>query len=346
MRGDQRPVGIREVAKEAGVSITTVSHILNGKGSFTDTTKQRVLGAAQALSYQPDPSARSLAGGRTRVIALAFSYRQAIPFPLMDVDYFARAIYAATEQALARDYSLVVGPPTPQSDVWFRLPLDGVIVFDPVVGDPVPGLLRQRGTPMVVVGRDPNGAFDDPCVDNDQPKAIRLALDHLWSQGARRPALFAYPLMDAFVDDCERSYRGWCEEKGIQPIVLMSPPAWKDSPKDVIAELLEGTVRPDSVLALEDDLAVDAVSAAADLGLRVPDEFMAVALADTTSFPGVPITTVELDAAGTARIAVNMLVDLIEQGELEDRFVEIPVRLVQRTSTDRLLVGKDAGARG
>jgi DNA-binding LacI/PurR family transcriptional regulator len=332
MVAEKKVVGIRAVAARAGVSPATASLVLNAKGSFPDGTRARVLEAARELEYRPHPAARSLAGVRTRVIALAFSHREAIPFPLTDVDYFTRAIHGATEEALLKDYSLVVGPPTPQTDVWFRLPLDGVIVFDPVLGDPVVQGLRQRSTPMVVVGRDPNGDFDDPCVDNDAASATCLALDHVWEVGARRPALATFPLMDAFVADCERTYRRWCGEHSIEPIVWVARPSWEQVPKEGLTELI-GTVRPDALIALEDVLGIESVAAASDLGIEIPEELRVVAFSDRESFSGVPLTSIQLDPRTTARAAVAMLIDLIERDELEQRSVDIPVRLMRRAST-------------
>ena len=329
---ERKTVGIRAVAALAGVSAATVSLILNGKGTFPATTQARVLEAVSELGYTPHAAARSLAGVRTRVIALAFSHREAIPFPLTDIDYFARAINGATEEALLRDHSIVVGPPTPQSDVWFRLPLDGVIVFDPVLGDPVPAGLRARSTPMVVVGRDPNGDFDDPCVDNDAGMATRIALDHVWEMGARRPAIATFPLMDAFVADCERVYREWCAEHSIEPVVWMPRSSWEQAPRDGLVELL-GTTRPDAIIALEDILGTEAFAAAVELGIDVPTELKVVAFSDRESFPGLPLTSVQLDPANTARAAVGLLIDLIEHGQVERRSLNIPVELVRRAST-------------
>jgi DNA-binding LacI/PurR family transcriptional regulator len=327
-------VGIRQVAERAGVSATTVSLILNEKGSFPENTRTRVLEAVEQLGYRPHPAARSLAGVRTRVIALAFSHRRGMPFPLTEIDYFARAIHAATEAALVRDYSLVLAPPTPQTDVWFRLPLDGVVVFDPVLGDPVPAALRQRSTPMVVVGRDPNGDFDDPCVDNDAAAATHIAFDHLWDVGARRPALLMAPLMDAFVEDCERSYRAWCAERSIEPLEWVeAAPPWERAPGDDLSRFLRGRVRPDGIVALEDDLGIETAAAASTLGIRIPGDLKIVAFSDREIFPGVALTSVQLDPATTAQAAVGMLIDLIENGGLDERVLDIPVRLVRRAST-------------
>jgi len=333
MRKSDAKAGIREVAEAARVSITTVSLALNGKGRVAEQTRARVIEVAQRLGYRPHPSARSLKGGRSGVVALAFSYQVAIPYPLTDVDYFNRAIQAATQTALARDSGLVIGPPTPQTDVWSRLPLDGVVVFDPVLGDPVPEQLRRRGTPMVVVGRDPNGAFDDPHVDNDHALGTGRVLDHLWERGARRIALFAYPLGDSFVAVTEATYLHWCRKRGIEPRVRMFPPMWSRSPREVAAECFAARDRPDAIFCLEDDLGVESAWAAADSGLRIPEDLKIVACTDRQTFSGVPLTTLELDPDRTARAAVDLLLDIIEARADRHSQIEIPSRLVVRDSS-------------
>jgi DNA-binding LacI/PurR family transcriptional regulator len=343
MRKTDAKIGIRDVAEAARVSITTVSLALNGKGRVSEATRARVLEAAERLGYQPDPSARSLKGGRTGVVALAFSYRFPVPYPVTDFDYFNRAIQGATEAALARDCGLVIGPPTPQSDVWSRLPLDGVVVFDPVLGDPVPGQLRKRGTPMVVVGRDPNGDFDDPNVDNDHTAGTRMALDHLWERGARTIALFAYPLLDSFVETSEATYCAWCTERGIEPRVLLFPAMWDRAPRQVAAELLASSERPDAVYCLEEDLGLETLSAAAETGFRVPEDLKIVACTDRSVFPGLALTTIELDPDRTAREAMGLLLDLIEGREAANLNIEIPLRLVPRESTRSNPLGDSDG---
>jgi DNA-binding LacI/PurR family transcriptional regulator len=295
----------------------------------------RVREVADQLGYHPDPAARSLAGGRCGLIGLTFSTSEEIPLPLTDFHYFQCVIHAATEAALAREYCLVVGPPTPQTDVWQRLSLDGVVVMDPEFGDEVPNTLRKRGTPMVVVGPDPNGEFPDPCVDNDIAAGTVLALDHLWERGARRIAMFDYPGSDSFTATCERSYRAWCTQREIEPSILIFPPAWEVAPRGVAVEALSARDRPDAAFCLEDDLGFETARAASDCGLRVPDDLMIVACADYDTFPDIPLTTLELNPIQTAREAVNLLLDLIEGRPVSEHSIEIPVRLVPRASTDR-----------
>src|SRR5215207_11510790 len=99
MSGAKRRVGIKEVAAAAGVSITTVSHALNGKGRLTPETRQRVRDVATALDYQPSALARGLAGGRTGMLALAVSFVDDFSLPVADFDYFLQVMNAATSTA-------------------------------------------------------------------------------------------------------------------------------------------------------------------------------------------------------------------------------------------------------
>ncbi len=106
---------------------------------------------------------------------------------------------------------------------------------------------------MVLVGRDPDGAGDDPCVDNDHLAGTRTVLDHLQARGASRPALLAIALEDAFTDDCLVGYQSWCAERAIEPNVMMIPAG--STPRQVnasVRELLSGPGSPDAVAACGD----------------------------------------------------------------------------------------------
>lgn len=328
-----RPVRLADVAREADVSIATVSHALTGKGRIPEATRARVRDVAARMGYEPNPAARRLAGGRTGLIALAFSLPHALPVNLTEVDYFNQAIRAATARALEYDYALVVAPPTPQTKVWLRLPLDGVVVFDPVAGDPVLADFRARNIPLVLSGRDPGGG-DDYWVDNDHVAGTRTVLDHLADRGARSVALLAADLGDAFSADCVSAYSDWCRERGAEPILAMvSMPGLAET--DQADRLLGLPERPDAVYAIEEVLGVAMLHAAERRGLRVPDDLMLAVAADREPIgaSGVRLTTLELDPARTAAEAVDVLIELIEGREPDARERLIPTRLVVRDST-------------
>jgi DNA-binding LacI/PurR family transcriptional regulator len=329
-----RPVRLTDVAREAGVSIATASHALTGKGRIPEATRARVREVAKRMGYRPNAAARSLAGGRTRLIAVAFSLSTALPVPLTDIDYFSRAIRAATAQALERDYALVIGPPTPQREVWSRIPFDGVVVFDPVEGDPVLAEFRQRNVPMVLSGRDPSGSTDI-CVDNDHVAGTRAALDHLSEQGGRRIALLVGETHDAFSSDCIDAYRAWCSEQSCAPMIT-TVSLGRMARIDEADRALSVKEPPDAVYANDELLGIALLEAARRRGLNVPDDLLVVTAADRQP-TGAPIelTTLELDAAGTAAEAVDVLIDLIEGRPPTERMRFIPTRLVLGQSTNR-----------
>lgn len=320
------------MARRAGVSTATVSHALHGKGRISEPTRERIRAVAASMGYQPNAAAQRLAGGRVGLLAVAFSLAGELPVRLTDVDYFQQAVNAATERALAHDYALVVAPPARHTPLWSRLPVDGVVVFDPVAGDPVLAELRARRVPIVLSGRDPAGGADY-CVDNDHVAGTRSVLDHLAERGAGRVALLAGDLGDAFTADCVAAYRAWCAERGAEPQVTLVPFGHLADP-DQADRLLAQAERPDAIYANVEILGVTALNAAIRRGLDVPgDLLLAVASDRGPADAGVPLTTLSLDPARTAAEAVGVLIELIEGRPPDDRTRLIATRLVPRAST-------------
>ena len=101
---------------------------------------------------------------------------------------------------------------------------------------------------MVLVGRDPDGGNGDPCIDNDHLAGTRTVLDHLEARGARRPALLAIDLDDAFTDDCITGYREWCAQRSIEPKTVMMPAGTtaRDA-EPLIGKTLFGPDAPDAL---------------------------------------------------------------------------------------------------
>jgi DNA-binding LacI/PurR family transcriptional regulator len=330
------PVRLIDVAKAAGVSVTTVSHALSGKGRIPEATRQRVLEQATAMRYRPNLAARRLAGGRSQLLAIAVSLPGELPIPVTEVNYFNRAIHAATACALEHNYAVVVCPPTPRGEIWARIPLDGLIVLDPVAGDPMLLEVRARGVPLVLIGRDPTDGYDDYCVDNDHTAGTRAALDHLAASGATRVALLAGDMGDAFTDDCIAAHRQWCSEHDIDPIAELVPFGQLSDPAHV-ERVLARPDRPDGVYANEEAIGSAVVAAAERLGLRIPDDLLVVVAADDQpAGASVPLTTLELNPGRTAEEAVELLIELVEGRPPDDRLRLIPTRLVERDSTRRV----------
>lgn len=348
----RQAVGIRDVAAEAGVSTTTVSHALNGKGRIAPDTRRRVREIADRLGYVPNATARNLAGGRTGLIGLAVAQAGEGNFAVSDYDYFAELISAASVVALDRGYALMLAAPS-REDAWTRTAVDGAIVVDPIAGDPVVERAMRARWPLVTTGRIP-GSRRDCWVDNDHLAGTRAMLDHLATRGAERIALLASPATTSYAIDSLAAYEEWCAERHQEAIVAVARGDLTErSGFEMTTRLLRRRRPPDAMHSTLDRLALGALLAAPTQGLSVPRDLLVSGCADSAASkwarPG--LTTLELNPGQIGTAAVEMLAALIEGREPELRHVHIPTDILVRGSTKRRAgkassgEGKASGAR-
>lgn len=332
----QRPIGIKDVANAAGVSTTTVSHALSGKGRLPDTTRQRVREIAEQLGYRPSALARGLAGGRTGMLAMTVSGSEDFPVQVGDLDYFLQVINAATSVALERGYAVTLLPGSSSADTLARLPLDGGIVVDPVRNDPVVGALTARNLPVVTLGRQPGGTPEAPWVDNDHRAGTRAMLNHLAEQGATRIALLTAQMVSSYALDTLAAYEGWCAESGIRPVVATVRGGLNERAAylETMKLLQRPSLPPDAIYATLDRLAIGALLAAEAQSIRVPDELRIAACTESEesrrSRPA--LTALTLNPELLAGEAIDLLIDLIEDRPTERQRV-VPSVLIARRST-------------
>lgn len=332
-------VGIKDVAREAGVSITTVSHALSGKGRLPEETRARVQKVATALGYTPNAVARSLAGGRTGLLATYVSLPGNAPLAFTEIDYYVDVINAATSAAIERGYALVVAPSTAGDETWSRLPLDGVMVIDPAEGDSSLVALRDRGLSLVLIGRDLHGTPDDIVVQNDRAAGTRMVLDHLAECGARRVGLLTFATYESFTEDAVSEYRDWCSRRGQEPVLVAASADSTSGPAAFLAgaeAFLDLPDRPDGVFCLYEGLGLEVVRLAAGRGIDVPGDLVVVAISEMGGAEAAepPLTTLELNQAELGATAAELLMDLVE-GAPAASVEDLPTRLVARASTAR-----------
>ena len=339
MRSVGGRVGIKEVAQAAGVSVTTVSHALSGKGRLPEDTRQRVRRIAAELGYRPNAMARNLAGGRTGMLGLAVSQPGGLPFRLSDFAYFAQLMAAATTAAMNHGYALVLTPPNGSLGVGAGLAVDGAIIVDPVEGDPLTPELRRSGVPVVTTGRVLGESEPGPWVDNDQVAGTRSVLDHLARRGARRIALLTSPTVMSYTRDVEHAYRAWCTEHRMDSIVEHTRPDLTESAGYAAAgKLLDAAHPPDAIYATYDRLAAGTLLAAQARGVTVPHELLLVTAA-TESGSGQSarpsLTALNLHPDRIGHEAAELLVALVDGRQPRSLHVTVPTRVIARASTRR-----------
>jgi DNA-binding LacI/PurR family transcriptional regulator len=335
-------ISIKDVAREAGVSVTTVSHALNDKGRLNPDTRARVREVAERLGYKPNPAARSLVSGKTGLIAVITSLPKQPSVSFGDFGYFTELIAAATDVAVSKDWALVVAPPLSSDFVWERVPLDGVIVIDPMSGDAALPVLRERQIPFVTISADPDTPTGDAVVACEDQVCTAAVLDHFVERGARRVGFLSAPPITAFLRSTAEVYATWCAEHGQEPIAEILDLAEIDrdaasAMAHAVEHLFDGTDAPDAVYVPLEIIGVDVHRVMRGMKLRIPDDVLLATTHDRgqalTTNP--PITTIEWDYREVGRRAASLLIDLVEGSRAAPYLEVVPGRLMPRASTAR-----------
>jgi DNA-binding LacI/PurR family transcriptional regulator len=309
-------------------------------------TRRRVRAVAEELGYRPDPRGRQLASGRTGLVALTVSLPDGVHALIEEFEHNANLIDAAISTAVARGLALVIVP-AGDSTIWERLPLDGVIVVDPVPDDPVVHEMRNRPAPIVTVGRLLGGRVDTLVVDNDYTAGTTMMLDHLVEAGARRVGMVAPGAGESFEADSLAAYRAWCAARDAAPWTYVaddvdwsSPRAWGQLESigraAAVACLDRGDV-PDALYCLAEAFAGGVLAECAARGLDVPGDVMVASMSDRglTARADPPLSTLDLHPRDLGTAAANLLSDLVEGTVADPDPVTVPVTLVPRASTAR-----------
>lgn len=332
--------GIQDVARRAGVSITTVSHVFSGKRPVAPITREKVLHAAESLEYRPSRTARGLATGRTMTFGLY------VPFAgdsFVLNPYFLALLQGLSAAAAESGYGFLLIPPqgdrkgSPRELLGARR-LDGVIVADPESSDPVIPALVRAEVPVVTIGRylpDPSL----PWVDNDHARAVRDLFTHLDEQGYERYALLSTRGGISYFADVEATYAKEAERRGMPALIRSAPDLSEEPAHRHAIRLLERRDSPDVIIASVDRQAIGVLRAAHELGIRIPAELGVAGEGDTVlaehSRP--PLTSIRIHPGELGAAAVESLLHLLDGDRPDDRV--IPAEVVPRRSTRRASPG-------
>lgn len=328
----RRRVSIQDIADEARVSITTVSHALSGKGRLPDGTRERVRRVAERLGYRASVQARGLATGRSMTLAVQVVGTQT-DIMVPDFQYFVELLNAASAEAIKLGYGLVLAPAGTGIEGLGHLSPDGIIVVDPTGEEP---LLQRRDVPVVTAARVPGEGEGAAWVDSDHRAGTRRVLDHFLGSGRSRPALLTSAASQSYVQDIVTAYATWCRERDLEPVVSrVADSLTEDAAAAATMDLLSMTPRPDAVYATFDRMASGVLLACREAGISVPEDLAVAALTDSpllrTTVPRV--TALDLDAPEIGRRTVELLVALAEGRQPASRHVMVPSTLVVREST-------------
>jgi DNA-binding LacI/PurR family transcriptional regulator len=307
---------MKDVARLAGVSIKTVSNVVNDYPFVSADTRSRVRAALDALDYRPNTSARGLRTGRTDLIALAI--------PALDEPYFAEIASLIVDAAERRGWMVLIDP-TGGDRSREKLAaggsrssrIDGSIASPlALTGADVAGLARQR--PMVLLGeRFANAATDHVAVDS--VRAAHEATRHLIDLGRQRIAfLGAHSRMRTAAGRLS-GFRSALAEAGRhvdQDLVVRASPFGRAEGAAAMARLLSARKRPDAVFCVNDLLAMGAIRTLLSSGLRVPEDVAVVGFDDIEEarFSTPSLTSIAPDKQQIAEMSVDLLCRRVRDG--------------------------------
>ncbi len=327
-------VTMADVAREAGVSLMTVSRVVNGKGDVSPDTRQRVQEIVERLGYRPSGIARGLATQRTRTLGLVI--------PDVANAFFASVARGVESQAYSGDYSVFLCNTNedPQREVAVLLSLDekrvdGVVLCSSRLGDEELRGLLNRHPAVVLVNRLLDGG-DVGTVMVDDEYGGRLATQHLLQTGHRAIGFLAGPAT---------SYSGRQRGKGYRDALAEAGAPYRTDWVQHCAPRVDGgqgaalallTVQREltALVCYNDLVAVGALQACAELGRRVPADLALVGYDDIplAELVAPPLTTCRVPGDELGRKAVELLLGQIGgSGEQGERVVLRP-ELVVRTS--------------
>lgn len=318
--GGKIPVTLKDVAREAEVSNTTVSRVLTGKVSpvmISESTRQRVLETAARLGYRPNLMARGLRTQRSGTIGVLVAditdpFSAAL-IPAIAAVFAARGYqfvlsHAMSDSLSGREFEPLLGS-------W----VDGVLVLgDRVLGREAEADLLKHYHHVVGVARTRDNTMI-PSVNVDDTHGIRLAIEHLLALGHRQIAFVGNRLswdmdrrLDVFLS--EMAERGL----SVPPEAIALGPHSAAGGYAAATRLMDANVKPTAFLCAADLLAVGVLCALQEAGWRVPQVLSVVGFDDIpqAAYTSPPLTTVRQPVAELARTAATLLLDSIE-GETE-----------------------------
>lgn len=318
---------IRDVARRAGVSITSASYALNDTGTIGAATRQRVLAAAEELNYHPNAFARHLKKKKTHTIGVFITR--------FGGSFYEEILEGIHDAALKTDYELLVCPESRSvRKILTQRQVDGAIVFDVKVKSDILVKLASKRFPIVVLDRYLEVDYLLPLLlDNQQ--GVKEAFAHLYQQGARRIA-FVSGAFDSF-DNTERQRAFLLEaDKHDVAVQCYTGNFTEASGYEAAQHIIASGDVPEAVFCANDQMAIGFIKAMKEHHLRAPHDIAVVGFDDIqlARYMQPSLSTIGASRFSWGAAAATQLIDFLET-ERPFQPQRIPTQLIPRESSTR-----------
>lgn len=328
---------IKDVAAKAGVSIKTVSRVINNESGVAEETRHHVNNVVHELGYVPNLSAQRLKRGKSRLFALIL--------PRVESPYAMKLFNCILSDARQRNYSVLAlenHPDKPMANTEYigrvlkNHRVDGLIVAPPGADNlELTSFLKHNQLPYVTI--NPNFLNEHPfSIESTDRIGANEATRYLISLGHRRIAHITCLVTERFSQERRLGYIQAMEDAGL-PVDDTLIYEGDNSIKcgyEVAGQLLNAPDAPTAIFAGNDEMAVGVVLAVLHMGVRIPGDISVIGFDDAPIseqvFPR--LTTVAQSLPEIARVSIEKLLELIDRSSIEPNHIQIPTRLVLRDS--------------
>lgn len=325
---------IRDVAEEADVSISTVSHVINNTRYVSDETRARVLAAIKKLNYHQNRLASSLRHRKTHTIGVLL--------PNSANPYFAQILAGIEAACFDQNYHIILGnanddPQREQSylAVLLSRQVDGILLISTGSFERSSKLLSENNTPVVMVDRFADFDTVDE-IFTDNRKGGYLATHYLLSLGHTRIGCITGPSHLTPSAVRVKGYEDALIEAGLvpDPGLIATGDFQHKGGYDAAVTLLQVDDKPTAIFACNDLMAVGAIAALLENGHRVPQDISVIGYDDIplASYANPPLTTIAQPAREIGHLAVERLLQRLDNPLIAARHEVLPVSLVERES--------------
>lgn len=339
---------IRDVAKKARVSISTVSRVINDTGYVSAETRRRVQAAMQELHYYPNEIARSLKRRNTNSIGLA----------LTDISnpFFGEVAQAVEQAARDRGYSLLfatTGDDEEQEeaclDLFLEKQVDGIVWFGPSDVRKLEEVTSIRRVPVVVITATPGPPQLNSVYVNDARGAYE-AVAHLIRLGHRKIGYIAEPDRPGTSQERLRGYEWALKDFGVEldAGLIVRGTFREGSGSKAVLQLMDQPHRPTAVFAANDLMAIEAMHQLRSLGFRVPEDIAVVGFDDVkmAGLVGIDLTTVCQPKVEMGREAAWLLIDQMQSPKAVRQVILSPHLVIRKSCGYHLSLSEKYASHG
>jgi len=328
---------IKEIAKQASVSYSTVSRALNNQKGVRADIRKLVHKIAKETGYVPHSSAQALVKNRVRVLGIIINRTGKFAF---QNPYYSQVFMGISEAATKHNYNLMLSINEKKSyvDLYFRRLVDGVILVGNRLDDELVNELEEKKVPSVLIpGFLDHSKNDIPSVNSENFKSAYRAVDYLLNLGHRKISFILGMMNSKYSVERFQAYQAAFKDHGLayDPQYIVESDFTKTDGFHVMGRLLDLPDRPSAVLCINDTVTPGALSQINARGLKIPDDISIVAISssDFLDLYQPALTIINNNAALIGQTASEMLIKLIEIGYCPEKHAVIPSEFIIRDST-------------